>query len=73
MIQQLNPPIPLVTVDGRKCIALMVIDYGPDWDLLWVVGFHDSREIWSVNNSKLRLGDNISFGRMPVKDVDPSA
>jgi hypothetical protein len=29
---QLNPPMPFVTDDGRKVLALLVLDYGPDFD-----------------------------------------
>lgn len=62
-ITQLNPPIPLITKDGKKVIALLVIDYGPDYDLLWTVGYEDTGELWTLNNKQLRLGNNISLGR----------
>jgi hypothetical protein len=67
MILQLDPPIPLRHVDGRKFLALLVIDYGPDYDLLWTGGFEDSREIWTLPNKVLRVDENISLGRPPIK------
>jgi hypothetical protein len=36
MIVQLNPPIPIKTPEG-KALAHVLIDYGPEFDLLWVV------------------------------------
>ena len=35
MLLQLNPPIPLYTPRGFA-EAVLVIDYGPDYDLCWV-------------------------------------
>jgi hypothetical protein len=62
---QLNPPLLLVTDEGRKCQALLLLDYGPDWPSLFLVGFDDSRELWWLDQRKLRITDNISLGRMP--------
>lgn len=67
MLVQLNPPIPFVTVDGEKCLALMVLDYGTEYDTLFLCGMTESRELWWLPNSKLRLGDNISLGRNPAQ------
>jgi len=68
---QLNPPIPLVTDDGRKCTALMVLDYGPEYQSLMLVGMDDSRELWWIPHTRLRMDTNISLGRMPSPKSTP--
>jgi hypothetical protein len=35
MMLQLHQPIPVITPKG-KAMAHVLIDYGPDYDLLWV-------------------------------------
>ncbi len=62
---QLNPPIPLLTDDGRKCTALLVIDYGPEHPTMFLVGMDESRELWVLPQHKLRLQDNVTMGRAP--------
>lgn len=63
MLTQLNPPIPLRHENGRKLVALAVIDYGPDYDLLWVCGYEDNGEIWTYSNKHVRLVPNETLGR----------
>jgi hypothetical protein len=63
MLLQLNPPLPFVTDDGRKVTALLVLDYGPDWDSLFLVAFDDDRTLWWLPNSRLRAVVNVSLGR----------
>lgn len=58
---QLNPPIPLKTPKGQG-VAHVLIDYGPDYDLLWVV-FQDSGECWTWSNQDIRSVTNITFNR----------
>lgn len=65
---QLNPPLQLRHKDGRKCIALLLIDYGPETDSVLLVGFAESRELWYIRHSDLRLDDNITFGRAPCNN-----
>ncbi|MBV9528542.1 hypothetical protein [Sphingomonas sp.] len=60
---QLDPPIPLHVVDRGPGFAIAVIDYGPEFDLLWVVGMDDGGEIWCVPNPQVRLQANWSMGR----------
>lgn len=60
---QLDPMLPLLTDDGRKATAILVIDYSQEHDLLWVCFMDDTREIWALPNSRVRVGDNISLGR----------
>lgn len=62
MITQLNPPIPVRTPHG-KAMAQMVIDYGVEHDLLWVVFQNDTGECWSWRNQDIRAQNNITIGR----------
>ena len=61
MITQLDPPIPVVTPLG-KGIAHVLIDYGAEHDLIWVV-FQDNNECWSWRNQDIRADENLTFGR----------
>jgi len=65
---QLNPPIPMDTPKG-KGYAHILIDYGPEFDLLWVIFLDESRECWTYRNSDVRIQPNISLGRPPTKAV----
>ena len=60
---QLNPPIPVHVIDKGKGQAFAVIDYGPEFDLLWVTGMDEGGEIWCVPNPAVRLQTNWSLGR----------
>jgi hypothetical protein len=64
MFTQLNPSIPMDTPKGRG-LALAVIDYGQEHNLLWVVTLNTSGEIWCVPNSDARVTPNWSAGRQP--------
>jgi hypothetical protein len=66
MIIQLNPPIPVRTPHG-KGTAQMVIDYGVEHDLLWVVFQNDTGECWCWRNQDIRAQNNITIGR----DIKP--
>lgn len=61
MMMQLNPPIPLVTPNG-KALAQFLIDYGPEHDLLWVC-FEEDGQCWTWRNQEIRADRNITFGR----------
>ncbi len=60
---QLDPPIPLTVIDKGDGYAVAVIDYGQEFDLLWVVALSDSGEIWSAPNPQVRMQSNWSMGR----------
>ena len=60
---QLDPPLPMTVVDKGDGYAVAVIDYGQEFDLLWVVALNDSGEIWSAPNPKVRMKGNWSMGR----------
>jgi hypothetical protein len=64
MLLQLNPPMPVVTPKG-KGMAQVLVDYGPDFDLIWVV-FQDDGECWSWRNQDIRAEKNITLGRDPA-------
>lgn len=59
---QLNPPIPLMTPKGRA-FAHVLIDYGMEFDLLWVCFQDVSGECWTWSNRDVRMGANVSLGR----------
>jgi hypothetical protein len=56
--------MPVVTPKG-KGMAQVLVDYGPDFDLIWVV-FQDDGECWSWRNQDIRAEKNITFGRDPA-------
>jgi hypothetical protein len=64
ILVQLNPPMPFLK-DGKKCLALMALDYGPEYETLFLCGMIESRELWWIPHSQLRLDNNISLGRTP--------
>ena len=64
MMLQLNPAIPVVTPKG-KGIAHVLIDYGVEADLIWIV-FQDDGECWSWRNQDIRAERNITFSRNPA-------
>jgi hypothetical protein len=63
MIIQLNPTIPVVTPKGPGFAHLM-IDYGEEHNLLWVVFQDETGECWTWPNREIRAQKNISMGRM---------
>lgn len=64
MILQLNPPIPLETPKGPG-LAWLMIDYGAEFNLMWVVAIDKTAEIWTFENPKVRAQKNITMGRIP--------
>lgn len=68
MILQLNPPIPIETPKGSG-MAWVLIDYGPEHDLMWVVAIDSSGEIWTYANPEVRAQKNITLGRKKQGDV----
>lgn len=58
---QLNPPLPIMTPKG-KALAHVLIDYGPEHDLLWVC-FQEDGECWTWRNQDIRADNNVTFGR----------
>lgn len=60
MLKQLNPPLPLLTPKG-KAWAHLVIDYGPEADLIWVCFQDNTGECWSWPNKEIRLQENTTL------------
>ena len=66
MILQLNPSIPVITPQG-DAQAMMVIDYGPENDLVWVCFLDSNGQCWSYRNPEIRGQKNITMGRSDVE------
>jgi hypothetical protein len=63
MLTQLNPPLPLLTPKG-KAWAHLVIDYGPEADLLWVCFQDEDGACWTWCNRDVRIQSNATLGRV---------
>ncbi len=63
MLTQLDPPIPLHVLGRGDGLALAVIDYGPEHNLLWVTAIDATGEIWCAPNADVRMQANWSMGR----------
>lgn len=62
MIIQLNPPIPMLTPKGEG-IAWFMIDYGLEYNLMWVVAIDETGEIWTFQNPEVRAQKNTTMDR----------
>ncbi len=69
---QLNPPIPLTTPKG-EALAHVLIDYGAEFDLLWVCFQQDTGECWTWNNRHVRSPKNITMDRTNVSPFPAAA
>ena len=67
---QLNPPLPLITPQG-KALAHVLIDYGAEMDLLWVCFQESTGEVWTWQNRDVRAQDNATFKRIVSKQPAP--
>ena len=63
MFTQLNPPIPLHVLDKGDGLAIGLIDYGPEHNLLWITALDATGEIWCAPNPQVRMQANWSMGR----------
>jgi len=59
---QLNPPLPFWTPKGFAHAHVM-LDYGPDHDLLWVCFSVADGLCWTYQNKDIRMVDNETMGR----------
>lgn len=50
--------------DKGSGLAHLVIDYGPEHDLVWVVSLDDGGDIWCVRNPLVRMPWNETLGRV---------
>lgn len=64
---QLNPLIPVETPQGRG-MAHLVIDYGPEANLLWTVFLDKNGECWTFQNAQVRLQANPTMRPAPTRD-----
>jgi hypothetical protein len=62
---QLDPSIPVITPKGDG-YAHILIDYGAEFNLLWVVFLDDSGECWTFDNTQIRAQKNVTMGRTHV-------
>lgn len=69
MILQLDPAIPLMTPKGSG-IAILVIDNGPEHDLVWTVIQDETGEIWCWQNPKVRATKNITYQRTNITPIN---
>lgn len=58
---RLDPPLPLETPKGLA-LAYFLIDYGIDYNLLWVCFINSTRECWTFANPQIRGVRNETFG-----------
>lgn len=69
MFKQLQPQIPMRISENPNGIptgggvAIAVIDYSEEHNLMWVVALNESGEIWCVSNSFVRMQENRTAGR----------
>lgn len=66
---QFNPSLALETADGQPGYVHAMLDYGPEHDTLFLFMNSVTRQIWWLPNSRLRVADNISLGRLPVTNA----
>lgn len=66
MLLQLDPPIPLDTPKG-SALAHVLIDYGPEYDLMWVCFNDADGQCWTWTNKDVRGVKNITIGRVYAK------
>lgn len=64
MFTQLDPPIPFDVEGKGEGLAIAVVDYGPDYDLRWVIILNKGGEVWTVPNPKVRGVENYTMGRV---------
>jgi hypothetical protein len=69
MILQLNPPLPMDSPKG-KGICHFLIDYGMESNLFWVIVIDATGEIWTYDNTQIRMQKNISLGRN-IESISP--
>lgn len=60
---QLQTPMPVFVVGRGKGLAVAVIDYGPEHNLIWVTAIDETGEIWCAPNPQVRMQANWSMGR----------
>jgi hypothetical protein len=62
VILRLDPPLPLSTPKG-PALAYFLIDYGLDYDLMFVCFIDATRECWTFRSPEIRAVENLTMGR----------
>lgn len=62
LLLQLNPALPLNTPKGPG-LCHVLIDYGPESHLYWVVILDSNGEVWTFANPEVRGQANLTLGR----------
>lgn len=62
-ILQLNPMIPMHVIGKGDGHAIAMIDYSQEHPIYWVVAITSTGEIWTVDNTEVRMQKNITIGR----------
>lgn len=62
MILQLNPTIPVLAKDHGDGEAILIIDYGPDVNTVWVVRF-EGGEVKHFYSDDIRVYGNPMAGK----------
>ena len=57
---QLNPPIPVKTPLGDGW-ALIVIDYGPNFNTVWTVSLKENGQIKHFESNDIKVEKNYTF------------
>ena len=63
MFTQLNPPLPLHVLGKGDGMAIGMIDYGPEHNLIWVTALDANGELWCAPNPTVRFQKNWTLGR----------
>ena len=63
MFTQLHSPMPVHVIGKGSGLAIAVIDYGIEHNLIWVTALDATGEIWCAPNPKVRMADNWTVGR----------
>jgi hypothetical protein len=63
MFTQLNPPLPLHVLGKGYGMAIGMIDYGPEHNLIWVTALDENGELWCAPNPTVRFLRNWTLGR----------
>jgi hypothetical protein len=61
MMIRLEPPIEVETPKGRGW-AIVLRDYGYDYDDLWTCLISETKEFWTFRNKEIKGVDNLTFG-----------
>jgi hypothetical protein len=68
MILQLNPCIPMHVIGKGNGYAIAMIDYSQEHHIYWIVAIDATGEIWTMDNTQVRMQKNISLNRILEKE-----